>query len=140
MLAMQSIHDLVQQFENETLPKEQWTHEAHLSVGCFYVYAYGKDEALNKIRVNIKKYNVATGGQNTETSGYHETITVFWIWNIHEFVKKQSTDKSIEQIIGQFISSVYSDKNYPLEFYTKEHLLSTAARLNFAVPDIKAFQ
>ena len=27
----------------------------------------------------VGRYNEAVGGKNTETSGYHETITVFWI-------------------------------------------------------------
>ena len=31
------------------------------------------------MRDRVSAYNVAVGGQNTPTSGYHETVTVFWI-------------------------------------------------------------
>ena len=31
------------------------------------------------MRHAVRRYNVAVGGQNTATSGYHETITDFWI-------------------------------------------------------------
>ncbi|MFN8282864.1 MAG: hypothetical protein U0U67_06585 [Chitinophagales bacterium] len=134
------ITNLITQFENETLPKEQWTHEAHLAVGCFYVHSFGKEEALNKIRINIKKYNIAVGGENTDSSGYHETITVFWIWNIDQFIKNQEEEKPVDEIIAQFIASSFSDKNYPFEYYTKDLLLSSNARLNFIEADLKAFE
>jgi hypothetical protein len=31
------------------------------------------------MRLCVRRYNEAVGGKNTETSGYHETITVAWI-------------------------------------------------------------
>src|SRR5580765_2099613 len=66
-------------FEGCTLPKEEWTHSAHLLTGACYVHALGRDEALEKIRVCIWRFNESVGGKNTETSGYHETITAMWI-------------------------------------------------------------
>ena len=136
---VKNIQELVAQFEQESLPKEQWTHEAHLTVGCFYVFHFGKEKALETIRTNIKKYNVATGGENTDTAGYHETITMFWIWNINEFIKNHGKENTLETIIQQFISCKYADKSLPFSYYSKELLLSTAARLNFIEPDIASF-
>ena len=66
-------------FENGTLPKERWTHGAHLLTGACYVHALGVSEATNRMRLCVRRYNEAVGGKNTETSGYHETITVAWI-------------------------------------------------------------
>jgi hypothetical protein len=31
------------------------------------------------MRERVAAYNVAVGGPNTETGGYHETVTVLWI-------------------------------------------------------------
>ena len=138
MIDCNNILELVNQFEQEILPKEQWTHEAHLAVGCFYVFTYGKDVALEKIRVNIKKYNVATGGENTTSSGYHETITVFWIWNIQRFLEKQP-NKELKAFVKSFISSSFADKNQPFIYYSKDLLLSTQARLKFEFPDLLPF-
>ncbi|MDB5227361.1 MAG: hypothetical protein JWN78_1554 [Bacteroidota bacterium] len=70
-----NIRTLAEEFENETLPKALWTYEAHLATGLYYVLNLESEAAFNKIRTNIKKYNLATGGENTETTGYHETIT-----------------------------------------------------------------
>jgi hypothetical protein len=66
-------------FEGCTLPKERWTHGAHLLTGACYVHGLGRDAALKKMRVCVRRYNESVGGQNTETSGYNETITVMWI-------------------------------------------------------------
>jgi hypothetical protein len=66
-------------FEGGTLSKARWTHGAHLLTGACYVHAFGEAEAIGRMRVCVRRYNEAVGGKNTETSGYHETITVAWI-------------------------------------------------------------
>jgi len=66
-------------FEAGTLPKERWNHAAHLLTGACYVHTLGEAEAIARMRARVSAYNVAVGGQNTSTSGYHETVTIFWI-------------------------------------------------------------
>ena len=134
---MEDITTFIKKFEEESLPKEQWTHEAHLATGLFYVYTYGKEQALEKIRINIKKYNVATGGENTATSGYHETITVFWIWVIDTFIKNALSSLSLQELLIQLLQSEYAATTLPFQFYTKDYLLSEEARKNFVEPDLK---
>ncbi|MFN8295439.1 MAG: hypothetical protein U0T69_04550 [Chitinophagales bacterium] len=136
-LFVEDITTSIKKFEDESLPKEQWTHEAHLATGLYYVYTYGKEKALEKIRINIKKYNVATGGENTATSGYHETITVFWIWVIDAFIQKSLSSLSVQELLIQMLQSEYIAKTLPFQFYTKDYLLSEEARKNFIEPDLK---
>ncbi|WP_394993495.1 hypothetical protein [Emticicia sp.] len=45
----------------------------------WHVANFDYDEALAQMQVGIRTYNEASGGTNTDSSGYHETITVFWI-------------------------------------------------------------
>ena len=66
-------------FEDGTLPKSRWTHAAHILTGSCYVHSFGEHAALDRMRARVSAYNVAVGGQNTPTSGYHETVTVLWI-------------------------------------------------------------
>jgi len=66
-------------FEAGTLPKERWTHAAHILTGACYVHALGESAAIDRMRLRVSSYNEAVGGKNTETSGYHETITIGWI-------------------------------------------------------------
>lgn len=75
----QEIDEFVAAFEAATLPKERWTHGAHLLTGAWYVHGMGEAAAIAKMRVCVSRYNEAVGGKNTATSGYHETITIAWI-------------------------------------------------------------
>jgi hypothetical protein len=81
-------------FESGRLPKERWTHAAHLFTGACYVHRYGEDGAIDQMRRNVCRYNEAVGGKNTETSGYHETITVFWIKLLHRLLGAQFNEAS----------------------------------------------
>jgi hypothetical protein len=58
-----------------TLPREAWTHAAHLIVGMWHVDRYGADEALLRLRAGIRRLNESHGTPNSDDDGYHETIT-----------------------------------------------------------------
>jgi hypothetical protein len=75
----QEIDAFIAGFEAGSLPKECWTHGAHLLTGACYVHALGEAAAIDKMRLCVRRYNEAVGGKNTESSGYHETITIAWI-------------------------------------------------------------
>jgi hypothetical protein len=130
---------IVNDFRAKTLPIKEWTHEAHLITGLWHIAQLGYDEALAQMRVGIGTYNEVSGGQNTDSSGYHETITVFWIWLLNEFWKTYSTDnQNFERICNVFLKSKYCDRNAAFYFYSREKLFSREARLNFIEPDIQA--
>ena len=80
--SQEEILRLIEGFENGSWPAAEWKHQAHLAMGLWYLSKHDVPDATKLIRDGIKKYNVATGGQNTDTSGYHETITLFYIWYI----------------------------------------------------------
>ena len=73
------IDAFLEAFESGTLPGSAFTHAAHIFTGACYVHALGEVVAIATMRDRIRAFNVAAGGQNTATSGYHETITVFWV-------------------------------------------------------------
>jgi hypothetical protein len=55
-----------------TLPREAWTHAAHLIVGMWHVDRYGADEALLRLRAGIRRLNESHGTPNSDDDGYHE--------------------------------------------------------------------
>jgi len=67
---------IVEQFEARTLPSWAWTHEAHLICGLAMLARLGIDDAPAAMRQRIMDYNVAVGKVNSDTSGYHETVTL----------------------------------------------------------------
>jgi len=73
------IDEFIAAFEAGTLDKSRWTHAAHILTGACYVHSFGEAAAIARMRERVSAFNLAVGGQNTPTSGYHETITIFWI-------------------------------------------------------------
>jgi hypothetical protein len=70
---------LASRFAALTLPKEEWTHAAHLTVGAWHVDRHGPVEALARLRDGIRRLNESHGNVNTATDGYHETITAAYV-------------------------------------------------------------
>lgn len=125
---------LVEQFLAGTLPKSQWTHEAHLRVGLWHVKHHGADVAMNLLRKRIRAYNESVGTENTDSSGYHETITQFYVLMITRFLSTVDPDMSIDRMSDQLIAN-YGDRNLSLTYYSKELLFSREARLRWVEPD-----
>jgi hypothetical protein len=74
----EEIRSLVEAFEACTLPRDCWTHTAHLTVGLWYLIQDSSNAAYF-IRQGIQRYNAAHSIESTPNRGYHETITLFWI-------------------------------------------------------------
>ena len=136
-LEPQPIGKLIATFENFTLPIEEWTHEAHLSTALWYLYTYSKAEAICRIRSGIITYNHVQGGGNTPSRGYHETITLFWVWVIDNYLQQFGRDKSFEEVRTHFLGSKYAGKHLPMRYYTKKRLMSVEARSQWVEPDRK---
>ena len=46
-------------FEDGSLPKQCWTHSAHLLAGAWYVHQLGEARALDHMRTCVQRYNEA---------------------------------------------------------------------------------
>lgn len=131
------IENLVSAFEACSLPKSQWTHRAHLLVALWYNLRYDADEALRLVRERIRRYNEAVGTANTETSGYHETITVFYMWAVRRFLADTLAGASLVEVANALVSGRCAEKDFPFTYYSRARLLSAEARRQFVEPDIK---
>ena len=60
---------------DRTLPKSNWSHAAHFAATVWLLRCHPEMDASLAIPKLIRAYNEATGVANTDSSGYHETIT-----------------------------------------------------------------
>lgn len=133
---MTDINIITTHFKNKTLPKELWTHNAHFAVAFSYLAKYQTiKQTLPKLRESIKAYNISVGTDNTENSGYHETLTIFWLTIVYEFYELKNHN-DVDGIYKQFIQTPFSNSEFSLKFYTKKILFSTFARQNWVEPDL----
>jgi hypothetical protein len=130
---------LVREFEACTLPRAEWTHHAHLLVALWYLVRHTEAYATKLIRDGIQRYNRACGIETTKTSGYHETITLFYIRVIRRFLSDANRDCTLGTLANSLIN-VCGDKNLPLEYYSRERLMSWEARTMWLEPDRKALE
>jgi hypothetical protein len=134
------IESFIVAFEARTLPKPRWTHQAHLVVALWYSLRHKADDALTIVRANIRHYNEAVGTENTETSGYHETITVFYMWAVRKFIADASPEASLVELANSLICGKCAARSFPFEYYSRDLLLSTEARMKWVEPDLKAMK
>jgi len=119
-----------------TLPKAEWTHEAHLRAGLWHVRSHGAVAALPLLRQRISAYNESIGTANTATSGYHETITRFYVTVIDRFLATADRDLALDEL-AVALRAVYGDRRLPLHHYSEGRLFSPVARRSWVEPDLR---
>jgi hypothetical protein len=129
---------LVARFEDGTLPKEAWTHQAHLAVALWYASCLPFEEALVVVREGIRKVNAAHGVTTTPTGGYHETITRFYMTVICRYVAEEAGETGSDWAarVNRLLAR-YGARDLPLKHYTKDLLMSADARFGWVEPDLR---
>ena len=120
-----------------TLPKSEWTHEAHLAA-CTWLILERSDIAPEaQLPAIIRAYNGATGVVNDDTQGYHETLTQLYIIGVRRFLADCAA-ADLAATVNALLASKLGQRNWPFGFYSRELLFSTAARRGWTEPDIAA--
>jgi hypothetical protein len=126
--------DFLKSFEDCTLPFEEWRHRAHIKVAYLYLCQFPYDQALNRIRESIKRYNAATNTPENLERGYHETITQAWLRLVHlalcEYGPATSADEFLD---AQPQLLTHRALRF---FYSRERLVSWQAKSEFVEPDL----
>jgi hypothetical protein len=130
---------LVAAFLARALPKADWTHEAHLTVGLWHVREFGYDEALTRMRAGIRAYNEAVGTANTATGGYHETLTRFWLRVLAAQIREAGPETPFAVVLSRILGSSWADRSLALRYYHHETLFSPLARAEWVEPDQQPF-
>lgn len=128
------ILEVVKNFENGTIRREDWKHAEHLTVALYYLSNQDYETAYHKMRNGIFNLLKAFEVDLTKEMPYHETLTVFWLKTVDGF-RKSKTDCSISEMCNELTEKF--DKNYPLKFYSRDFLFSKKARIKFHDPDLK---
>jgi len=124
------IESLIVRFHSKDTEKLPFSHQAHLTVGLWFAYNYEVYDATCRVRSGIIAFNLAAGGANTGTSGYHETLTVFWMQVIF-FFRRLNEGQGLLDFVNAFLDSPFADKTLPFRFYDRQVIESGLARAQF---------
>src|SRR5437763_12983924 len=123
-----------------TLPKDEWTHEAHLATTTWLLLRRPEidvdvDKRLPDL---IRGYNVSVGGVNSDSEGYHETITRVFLAGVRLFLADAKPNEPMHELVNELLLSPMGRRDWPLRFYSTAHLFSVKARRHFVPPDVSA--
>ena len=117
------------------LPREAWTHEAHLAA-CLWLLSERPDIDVDaEIAAIIRRFNESVGGVNDDTQGYHDSITRAYVAGVRLFLA-QTAETDLAERVNALLLSDMGRRDWPLRFYSRERLFSVEARRQFVEPDL----
>jgi hypothetical protein len=122
---------------DRTLPKTASTHAAHFAATLWLLQCRPELEISREMPGIIRGYNEATGGANTETSGYHETITQASIRAARAFLAL-APPLPLFATCNALMQSRLGSPEWLLAYWTRSRLFSVEARREWLGPDIKS--
>ena len=132
------IAHLGERFLARALPKAEWTHEAHLATTTWLLLRRHDIDVDEELPDLIRRYNESVGGVNSDSEGYHETITRVFLAGVRLFLSEADASEPLHELVNELLLSPMGRRDWPLRFYSRERLLSVEARRNFVSPDLAA--
>ena len=123
---------------DRSLPKARWTHAAHFAAASWLLTRRPDIDAFVQMPDLIRAYNAVTGGLNSDTEGYHETITQASLRAARAFLASRPADAPLHESVNALLHSPLGQPDWLLEYWSYERLFSVAARKAWLEPDLKA--
>ena len=118
-----------------TLPRPEWTHEAHIATTCWLLLERPDILPERDLPDLIRRYNASVGGVNSDSEGYHETITQLFIRTLRR-VLAAGEGQGLAERVNAVLLAPQGRRDWPLRFYSRELLFSKEARLGWLEPDL----
>jgi hypothetical protein len=125
--------ELIEQFENGTLPNECFHHREHVRTAFLYLTKYPVLEALQIFSRTLRSFAEARG----KSQLYHQTITWAYIFLIQERMARAGSKQSWEEFARDNPDLLVWKDGILTRFYRSETLTSELARTVFLLPDLR---
>jgi hypothetical protein len=121
-----------------TLPRPEWTHEAHLAATTYLLTRRPEIDIDKALAGIIRAYNESVGGVNDDAQGYHETVTRVFLHGARLFLAEADPSEPLRELVNALLLSPMGRRDWPLRYYSAERLFSVEARRRFVPPDLAA--
>lgn len=121
-----------------TLPKDRWTHGAHFATALWLILRRPDLVPERDMPGMIRRYNESVGGVNSDSSGYHETITQASLHMARALLAHWPVDTGPAAAFAALMASPLGDKDWPFAYWSRDRLMTAEARLGWVEPDLKA--
>jgi len=117
-----------------TWPKENWTHDCHWAAVLWLIQNHGLARTQAEMPGLIRAYNEAVGGRNTDTEGYHETITQASILAAAQAIADQP-GQGLHEICNAICTGPMGRAGWIETYWSHDTLFSPEARRVWVAPD-----
>ena len=121
-----------------SLAREEWTHEAHLAATIYLLLKRPDIDLDKELPGLIRGFNESVGGVNSDSEGYHDTITRAYLHGIRLFLSEADTSEPLHELVNDLLLSPMGRRDWPLRFWSNERLMSVEARRGYLPPDLAA--
>ena len=119
-----------------TASREEWTHEAHLAATTYLLLRRADIDLDEELPGIIRRFNESVGGTNSDTEGYHETITRCFLQGVRVFLKDAHLEEPLHETVNRLLLAPMGRRDWPLRFFSRERLFSIEARRSHITPDL----
>lgn len=130
------IRQIGEGFADRTLPKARWTHAGHFAA-ALWLMRHRPDLDLGRDMPGmIRAYNEAVGGVNSDTEGYHETITQASLRAARAFLDSRPAGEPLVATVNALMAGGLGRPDWLAAHYSHDRLFSVAARRGWVEPDL----
>ena len=119
-----------------SLPKAEWTHAGHFAAALWLLRHRPELATPDAMRVLIMRYNEATGTANTDTGGYHHSITIASLRAAAWHLAAHAAEVPLHLVLAALMASAQGRSDWLLAYWRRETLFSVAARRGWVAPDL----
>lgn len=134
-MSLEEVEDLVARIQACEVSDAEFMHREHLAMAAS-VCLEGHRDNLGEIKAIILALNVSNHVEQTETGGYHETLTVAW-YRLVRFCLSTCDlgDTKLSKINTVLLA--HENKREILDYYSRDLIMSWKARTEWVEPDLK---
>ena len=122
-----------------THPYVEWTHAAHFAAALWLLRHPDVLRHHGGMEPIIRRYNTAVGVPNTETRGYHATITEASLRAVAHRLADAPPHSPLAPILAALLASPLGYSRWLLAFWSEPRLMSVEARRGWQEPDLASF-
>jgi hypothetical protein len=118
-----------------SLPHASWTHAAHFAAALWLLRHHPGFDGPRDMPAIIRAYNDAVGTPNTDSGGYHHTITLASLRAVAAALAAGG-NAPLHIILDTILAGPCGRSDWLLAHWSRDRLFDVAARHSWCAPDL----
>jgi len=125
------VAEVARKFETCALLPQDFDHRAHLTVALYYLANFPAEIATARMREGLQRLIA-----HYKDTGYHETITLFWLKLVRRFLDESVGDQRLADVANELLEK-FGGSKLLFEYYSRELIQTEKARAEWVEPDLR---